>query len=71
MSWAGLIAGVVKLLAAFAEWWRDRQLIDGGKAEQKAADQGAAEAAAKRLATAAAGPKGRDVTQKELDDGTF
>ena len=42
MSWAALLGAGLKLLAALAEWWRDRQLIDAGKAEQKADDQGVA-----------------------------
>lgn len=42
-----------------------------GQAEQKAADQGAALTASDRIAKAQAGPSGRDVTQKEINDGSF
>lgn len=42
-----------------------------GQARQKASDQGAALDAAKRMNGAGAAPRGRSVTQKELDDGTF
>lgn len=42
----GLILGIVgsglKLLSTIASWFANKQLIDAGQAEQKAADQGAA-----------------------------
>lgn len=43
MSWAAIAAAVLKGLAALAEWFQSRQQIDAGKAEQKAADQDAAQ----------------------------
>ena len=42
-----------------------------GRAEQKVSTLEADAAAATRVKAAEAGPRGRDVTQKEMGDGTF
>lgn len=41
MSWAAIASAIVKGLAALFQYMQNRQLLDAGKAEQKAADQGA------------------------------
>ena len=42
-----------------------------GQAEQKVSTLEADRAAGSRVKAAEAGPRGRDVTQKEMGDGTF
>ena len=55
MSLASLLAGIVKLLAAVAEWFRDKQLIDADRAAERGAqDAKGLEAIAKANAAAKA-----------------
>ena len=39
MSWGSVLAGALKLFGAVAAYFRDKQLIDAGKATEKAAAQ--------------------------------
>jgi hypothetical protein len=55
LSLASLLAGIVKLFAAVAEWFRDKQLIDAGRAAERGAqDAKGLEAIAKANAAAKA-----------------
>ena len=60
------------IIAAIAGWFAARrEARELGRKEQQVVDLTAANEARERMAKAAAGPSGRDVTQKELDDGTL
>lgn len=63
------------ILDGLAGILRDRQAradaVGRGRADQVAVDQQAALDAQKRMQAAQAGPAGREVTQKALDDGKF
>lgn len=67
----GIAKGALALLAALAGAFRDKQLVDGGRAEQKAADQGAALEARKRMDEAGAEPHDDATISKRLRDGDF
>jgi hypothetical protein len=38
VSWAAIAAAIVKGLAALLQWLQNRQLLDAGRAEQRAQD---------------------------------
>lgn len=63
------------ILDGLAGILRDRQAhtdaVARGRADQASADQRAALEARERMEAAQAGPSGREVTQKALDDGRF
>ncbi len=75
MAWITGLLGVLKALFGFGQAVAvnagNAQQQKAGQAEQKSVDQGEALAASKRMDVAGASPSGRDVTQKELDDGTL
>ena len=71
-----LVSAVIgPLLDSVAGFLRDRQAradaVALGQAQQRAVDAAMAAEAQKTLAEAAAEPRGREVSQKALDDGRF
>lgn len=71
LSWASIAGAVAKAVSAVLGWLRDRNLQRQGAQAQKEKQQKVADEATERMTKAAAGPRGEDVTQKELDRGTF
>jgi hypothetical protein len=68
----GAVAGLFK---AMFGWFTNRQTradqVELGQQRQANAQHEVAAEATKRMEKAQAGPRGRDVTQKDLDHGSF
>ena len=73
MNWLSLVAPLVRLAAALADWLRARSLLAAGEAKGRAASEAArARAAAEqgeRMREIAATPPSRAEIEKRLEEG--